>query len=375
MDLLTRSDYQKMQDARLEEMVEKGPPKDAMSHIIRTSSGTTGGTPMVSVVQFPRRSVRRFLGSKRPAVFFGPLNARLANTLFYLDKAKEETVLLCVDPLDLNADTEPVLKAFKPDLLMGVPSYIMKTFAGFVGARTPLTCVKRIYLSGEFLGKHVFSFFKNIAPRARLSSWYAVTEFGPIGTNECGHLERNMYHLHPGVTAEIKDPDEEGVGELVVMRTSQSGRSSAKYLVGDLSRIIQKECPCGASRTIELFGRSRVEFVKVHGAQLHVEEFDRVLAENELYAKDYRVEVKDKKINGIPVPTITLKIEPTPLLMEHVTEPEKYIAELFSEHVFVTPSKKLKDVIEEGIVGSLAVTLCPEGFTFQNKTVKLQYIT
>lgn len=74
----------------------------------------------------------------------------------------------------------------------------------------------------------------------RVVNEYGSTENGIIGF-EC---EYGRMHLMPTVFVEIDNPDENGVGEIVVTELNSRSIPFIKYKNGDLGRLVKTKCEC-----------------------------------------------------------------------------------------------------------------------------------
>ncbi len=123
---------------------------------------------------------------------------------------------------------------------------------------------------------------------------YGSTEMGGGAGMEC--RERQGYHLDDfNFLFEILDVDEEGYGELVVTTLSRRTMPLIRYRVGDVTRWIEGECPCGAQirRIARIRGR-RDEMVVMGAGNMYPEIFDKVLHDVEGVGENWQVAVRQE---------------------------------------------------------------------------------
>ena len=123
--------------------------------------------------------------------------------------------------------------------------------------------------------------------------------------------------------------------------------------------------------TFEVRGRIGYDYVKIGGAQLHSEEFERVAAELDLYFTDFRVEAKIEESAGVLQTSLRLIVLPRGLLLQDPAV-QKIVAREFERRLFVTPAKTLHDLVVEGSFLPLRLELATGPFPIQHKTVKIK---
>ena len=347
-------------------------PEEARQYIIRTTSGTTGGGPLVIAIKVSPSFFDLFNGVSRPVVCIGAMNARLTNVLAARYGYGDAPIRICViDSGDLSPEATSLLSDFEPDTLRGMPSFvvgILKLFPPAAGS-----WVKSILLTGEVLTKQRIEAFARQAPNATVRMQYATSELGALSQSgssaACPYLEHNQYHPGDGVHVEIEDTDGSGAGEVYVSKTLGEERI-VRLRTGDIARSLPP-CRCGERVTFELVGRAGYDYVKLVGAILRREEFDRV-ARLFSYVHDYRVEAREVETEGVPKGSILLRLyhrgaPPTDAL---VTE----MKEKFSRELFLTPTQTLADLVAQGLFLPLTVESFSAPFPQKHKDVKLRLV-
>jgi len=284
------------------------PPEDARLWGIRTTSGTTGGEPLIVPHHYPSMRGRIFKEEKRMLQCYGSMSSRLSFThLSHIRDTADELVSLSLDGADLGPGLDRALDEFGADIIIGYPSFVARVCALMsAGARARVVHVR---LSGEFIDSGLRHLFEERFANADTTSMYVSAETGRLSTFPCGHLPLNRYHPAPGVTIEIAEPGDDGAGDILV---SKDGREELvpfrRYRVGDTGRIVPGSCPCGEAVTFEVLGRSGHDYLKLAGAIVRREEVERVA--RRLGLREYFLEGSLKMRGNTPAGALELSIVP-----------------------------------------------------------------
>ncbi|MBE6010857.1 MAG: phenylacetate--CoA ligase family protein [Lachnospiraceae bacterium] len=106
---------------------------------------------------------------------------------------------------------------------------------------------------------------------------YGSTEMCIFGGVECVH--HNGYHLrHSDILYEIPEPDENGMGEIVITTMAHEAMPLIRYRTGDIGRMIDAPCPCGAKvrRLEKIWGRDS-SILKINGTPVFLSELADVV--------------------------------------------------------------------------------------------------
>jgi phenylacetate-coenzyme A ligase PaaK-like adenylate-forming protein len=364
--MLNRKDIAKIGEQLLEELIVNS-PREPWRYGVRVSSGTTG-KPLISVMEYGEAQYSKYDGSSAVMVCFGPLNIRLAHALHVAKSTSAEPQrIMFVDGDDLSTELAHCIADFTPDTIAGFPVFVARV-AEYFDSKSA-SGVKELKFAGERVTPALAELFARQFPNARIQVNYIANEIGSIATSGCPHLSLNQYHPNRGVTVEILNADETGEGDIVVSKQLNSKTRVEKYALGDTGRFIPGPCACGAEVTFEHLGRKGYDYIKLVGATIRREEFDRVAALLVNYVDDYRAEVGEKLVGGKLKGDIVLRIfsrkgPGTPALAEE-------IALEFSRAVFLTPTQTLADLVAKGLFLPLVVEFSPVPFPQKNKEIKL----
>lgn len=346
------------------------PPQKAVDWSVRVTSGTTTGSPLV---MFFKRDVERNTVpwfARRTVVCVGSLSSRLSTVLnAYQNRKSLPSSCLSVDHTDLNSTFVLCITAFAPEHFVGFPSFIAKV--GEHMDTDTAAKVSSLMVSGELLTATLTSNLRERFPNARIIPMYASMELGYMSTLPCEHLGLNQYHIRDSFDIEIDSPDENGHGAILVSTTLNGDIPISQYKIGDTGRIISVPCKCGASQTLELFGRSGGDFVKLLGAIIRRDEFERTLSLLSAPPDDYRLEIASIQEDGVLRGTLIAKFYyrhrmPTDDLLKEMTRS-------ISENFFITQTKTLAELVQSGVFKPLATRCTKEPFPTTLKDVKLVY--
>ena len=128
---------------------------------------------------------------------------------------------------------------------------------------------------------------------------YGSTEQGGGGGIEC--IQRGGYHLDDyNFLFEIVEPDEAGYGELVMTTLSRRTMPLIRYRVRDITKFLDKPCPCGVTirRIAKIRGR-RDEMVVMGAGNMYPEIFERVLHDVKGVSDNWQVAVRQEGLHDI----------------------------------------------------------------------------
>ncbi len=364
--MLTRAEFQHISEGALADFL-LSPPADAYGWGIRTTSGTSNGSPLVVATRYQSPMTDRYAGVERTLVCAGPLCIRLQN-LVLARCAPGDTPLrvMTLDNRDLTPALEKLVTDFKPGHTFGFLAFAVRAleYCGSIAS----SGLRRLDLTGQRLTGLMEKHLRDMAPHSQIAMSYNAVELGVLSGPQCPYLLRNQYHPAAGVTFEISNPDEHGVGDILVSMRVNTLFDVHQYRIGDLGRIVTARCACGETTTLEHMGKAHFDVLKIAGALLVREEFDRVAQKLGAF-DDYRAEASTQLSDGKATGSIALRIyrrsgAGTAKLAQEM-------GERFAEELFVTPTQTLSMLISKGIFLPLTVEWSEEAFPVQNKEMKL----
>lgn len=356
--MLERTGIQKINDERINALVAQSPhPLDASDFIIVTSSGTSGRNVLMTVrkVIGPPEALpfdEQFGFTSRTLCIHGSNGARLFSTMH--NAHSSHTHIMHVLPHTISPEICSLISQFKPEFCIGLPSVIASVGAGMdVETRRG---VRIIRLAGDMLTERAERQLLDLFPNASLWSIYALSEIGMVSSHPCGNLPRNTYHPRHDVEVAIVEPDEAGIGEIVVTMRSSTGEQLAAYRTGDIGRFIEGACPCGAHTSFQVLGRAGFDYLKFAGALLRREELDRVMEALHSY-DEYLAEVTRIEAEAATRWKMVLSVWRSDGVGTSALARE--IAERVARELYMTPTQTLSDLIEKGMFLPLEVVFSP----------------
>ncbi|MFZ2886925.1 MAG: hypothetical protein WA021_03845 [Minisyncoccia bacterium] len=196
-----------------------------------------------------------------------------------------------------------------------------------------------------------------------------MSELGPVSKDHCDCVPLNFFHPYPGVEIEIHEPDEHGVGDILIATTLYGGYRLEGYASGDVGRIRAEKCPCGEAITFEVIGRRGFDFIKLAGALLVRAEFDRVMAMFRSI-QDYRVEASTTlagDFQGALTIRLYSKEPPTEQL-------RREIEASLQEKLFLTQTNTLANLVARGAFKPPVFDWTHQPFPESAKSIKLQRV-
>ena len=168
-------------------------------------------------------------------------------------------------PMTAQMDMEYVAKeiiAGKVNVLMGMPTYILKLFSEQKEALKEYGGIQTILYGGEHFDPAQITYLKETFNINRIGSLaYGCNEIGSMGY-ACECCEGSIHHVVATKYLEIlktdcDEPVQEGeIGRLVWTPRDQENIEIKRYEIGDLGRFIKEPCKCGRiAPRFELLGR------------------------------------------------------------------------------------------------------------------------
>lgn len=344
------------------------PPRAAQKYLLRSTSGTTGSGPLHIVFEMNPESFGRHRRAQRILGCVGLRNVRLSLVLLarYGDTPGQR--VLCLDPKDVE---DPRLSAVLEDYAAD-DSYGMLFFFKALGERLSASArasLKRLIVVGEYLTEASRGVLTRAYPNAQLVQGYGCTEAAQMSASPCAHLLPHQYHPLKGIEFAIDAPDAEGVGEVLVSWKVFRNLYARRYRLGDSGRLLSSPCACGEKVTLELRGRSGYDYLKLAGAVLRKDEFDRVAARFSESITAYRAEAYEARQMGRTLGGVVLHVYRAQRPLD-AAESSALAAE-FSAELFVTPTQTYEDLVGRGAFVPFVVMPAPEPFAGGGKAITL----
>lgn len=365
---LRRQDFAAIADATLASFVND-PSGDPMTRMVRVTSGTTGA-PLVSMLEYvpePERAKEWYGGAHRIVQCQGALNSRLFNILPLVRYGEPGVRILSLDTADLTPEFSAEVVRFAPDRIAGFPSMIAR-LAPLLDDETRAG-VLSIKMAGEILTQQLGDFFASKFPNAMISMVYAASETGLLSKPSKPSCPRNHYHPREDAGIEIVEADADGVGDIAVSKTLFRDIRIERYLVGDSGQFVGP-CTCGETVTLRLLGRTGYDYLKLAGALLRREEFDRIAGHYPHVIHDYRVEARTRISDSLQG-FVSLEIFSLQPVSKGLTEE---IRDRFEREMYVTPTRTYRDLVDDGIFLPLTLRVSQSPFPKGHKDVKMAFI-
>lgn len=367
--MLTRDDIARIHDIELARFVEN-PPTNPHQFSVRVTSGTTGSAPIVALADHQislATFAPMFWECSRTLICVGTRGLRFYYTALASERP-EGIRILTLDREDLTEHLGGLIADFAPEKIIGFPTFLIE-----VGARmntVDAAAVISVVCAGERITPQYESRLRELFPNARLSWFYGAIEIKAPSKESCVHLKPNQYHPNTGVTLTIANKDEQGFGDVLV--STQIGDTPVvEYQIGDVARFVPELCLCGELLTIELAARRGFDYLKLGGALLVQDEFDRVMRQYTHAIQDYRVE-------GSMVPhgeTFAGKLRIIAFAHTVPTEDlQKSLTDGISAQLFLTEDRTLADLVSAGNMLPLTIEWTQAPFPDTYKAARMRIV-
>lgn len=367
--MLTRDDIARINDAELARFVEN-PPENPHLFSVRVTSGTTGNAPIVALADHSvslATFAPMFWEKARVLVCVGTRGLRFFYTALASGRP-EGSQVLTLDREDLTDGLASLVGDFTPEKIIGFPTFIVEA-----GARMRQEDASRIIAVacvGERITPEYESRLKELFPNARLSWFYGVIEMRNLSKESCVFLRPNHFHPNTGVTIRVTNENADGFGDVLVSTTI--GETVVEdYAIGDIARFLPSPCPCGEEITIELATRRGFDYLKLGGALLVQDEFDRVLCQYAHAIHDYRVE-------GSMVPHGAAFIGKLRIIAFAPRNPtsdlQQSLIEGVSSQLFLTADRTLSDLVKDGKMLPLSLEWTQTPFPDAYKAARMRIV-
>ena len=367
--MLNRDDIARIHDAELARFVES-PPENPHIFSVRVTSGTTGSPPIVALADHQislATFAPMFWERSRTMICVGTRGLRFYYTVLASERP-EGAHILTLDRDDLTDQLGQLVAEFAPEKIIGFPTFLIE-----VGVRmkeADAARVRSVVCAGERITPQYESRLRGLFPNARLSWFYGAIEVRAPSKESCAYIKPNQYHPNTSVTISIANQDENGFGDVLVS-THIGDTPVDGYQIGDVARFISTPCPCGEEVTIELAARRGFDYLKLGGALLVQDEFDRVMCQYAHAIHDYRVE-------GSMVPHGATFIGKLRILAFAPTTPtpdlQKSLIERISAQLFLTADRTLMDLVSAENMLPLSIEWTNSPFPDTYKAARMRIV-
>jgi phenylacetate-coenzyme A ligase PaaK-like adenylate-forming protein len=365
---MERKDFIELGQRTIADFVSRAPGKSVATTAIRMTSGTSGTGPLMVVTQTDVVQEGRHYSDAANVLsaFIGTRSTRLKQALILRRTGPERRRLLALDGKDITPRLDALLEQFAPEAIIGFPTNVASVTPHILAPVRDN--IKVIVTSGEQVGGMMKQYLQEQFAHARIGAFYGTAETSEIA-GHCPYNPLTVYHPSPGVLVEIDQPDENGIGDILVTKTIYPRQKADRYRTGDVGKMIDGVCRCGALVSFNMIGRRGYDFIRVQGLHLLKEEFDRVALSLNKYISDYRAEAYTTGTGAQQKGGIVLSVYRKSGILSRA-EIEK-VRMLFAERLYVSASLTLADATSKGSCVPLEVIAVPEPFPKQHKDITL----
>ncbi len=356
-NIKTWKDFDNLPFLTREEIVEAGPEKFLFfpkNKIATTglSSGTTGGKyPLIIYCPRFSKTYKKMhkkymeIGIKSLMILYNPFTA-LHRYRYDVDFLGERTKFLVGDLNNLEL-TAKVAARTQIDSIKTTPTALYR-FIPHLEKEYDLNNIKLVCLGGEYTSEQKADYFKSVFKKA----FFEYT-FGGVETKGKGYrcdklskLAPRFFHGDPEAFY-YETVDSNGQEELVITSLYQDGNILIRYKTGDAVRFFDKECPCGETIHMEVFGRLGHDAIKAQGASIYSVLVDKALFPFGKYlaSSEWKLHVFEEKVKGKI--TVRLKIQLIPNNAGKNGKVKRLITRGIAENLFVSSKLTLAELIQK----------------------------
>jgi hypothetical protein len=137
-----------------------------------------------------------------------------------------------------------------------------------------------------------------------------------------------------------------------------------------MARWRTETCACGAPVTFEVLGRDGLDYIKILGCLLRVEEVDRVLAPYTGCIDEYMVEVEEMDTERGVKGRLTLHVYGKRALLPQEADE---LRNAFADALYMTSTKTLRRLIVDGVFVPPQLVQVSASLWGQGKIFKLRF--
>lgn len=352
---LTKDDVQK----KIYGLEQYQPGSRETKHLhIKTTSGTTGGGITLIVIRktrFPEKDMY-LTNHLRVLAHTAATNTSALGQVSFAFYQSGVRRVMTIDKKDIQRpQITSLLDQFEPTEISITPSslfHILWRNSIHQGATWP-SALRRLYLSGEPTHASHYEMLTKTKPSVSVLSDYGLAETDTVSYS-CPHLTKKYYD-DPFVTFHpiekfgwrIGEPNEDDVGEIIIMQTNEL---KSGYRTGDLGKLVREKCPCGAQKTLYVYGRKDYDIVYCAGATFVAMLISRIFNDFVHSIADYRIEVREKTDGSSPRGSVRILIVPhRNAELEELKKIQNDIHTAMLKRLFVTKTRTLENLVQEGI--------------------------
>lgn len=335
----------------------------AADYTLRLTSGTSGKPLLTLLPYLPGvTTVTRARGNM--LICTGSLSSRFsAHSGGQRQKSEDalRTLLLDQEDMEDGAELSRLCREHDVEKIAGAPSFILRVAQALPNALRER--VSYIHHFGEPNTTALYERLRACFPNAEIISTYVSMELGLCAVS-CAHLSPGQYHPLSHVIVCINEPDETGLGEILITMSVPHGLSVEGYRSGDAGRLRKASCVCGATETLDVLGRLESDVLKVGGFVFYTALFDAIAARAES-VDDYRAVVGEE--HG----RVSLSVEVFSHAGPGTEELSRTIAEAFERSLKISPTKTYADAVAEGKATPVSCAFRSLPFPQRNKHLRV----
>lgn len=366
-DLKEPADWIKVPILERRELEETSPEKRLfvpMRNVwmIRTSSGTTSGKPVILF-----RSNYRDPKILKQFGVDSFMSLAPYNRSYHLPSAFANTGITAIsgDIHDMPR-TAKMAADLGVDSILGSPS-ILLIFNRYLQNAAPALKIRLILIEGEYPTKNQWKDLQILFPEAKIASLYSLAE---SGSNDSGFPCTETVKHHNRMHLDTKNFFLEIINGEIIMTTLFAGPMPLlRYKTGDAGNFLNEQCACGNSLPLfTVTGRFNGDILRIRGGELRVDEVEKSLEYifgHKLIA--FKLHVFEKQ-NGNYSLSLEVAVKSGTKTIDATQR--RYLGKKIPEKIQFTPNLTLADAIKNGLIGPLGLNMV-EKFALEQKQKRI----
>ena len=261
------------------------------------SSGTTSGTPLVSVFgKVENYHVEPSFGTgiRRPLIVYPPLNKNFGASFIQQCREAVHKVSPVFGDYERLANSAVLAEMTDCDSVYATPTIALK-LAPYLKVHYDIEKILFLAVASELMTPYLWRQLRIAYPKAKISNLYASSEIGQFimytkPTLSTEYDERFILMTDTVAVAELVD------GELIITYTANPAFPLLRYKTGDLFELCSK--PEDKEIYLQMSGRDGVDVVKVGGFDIRSGDLDEWVAKLPHHLKEYQLHIYEQQTGG-----------------------------------------------------------------------------
>ncbi|MEI6266818.1 MAG: hypothetical protein WCP14_02935 [bacterium] len=263
------------------------------------------------------------------------------------------------DPQKLSLAAK-IAKELSPDAILSTPTLLTLFIAELKKVDFDLQQIRLIRLGSEFCSKQRADYFRKSFPNADVSFAYGSSEMAGLIGYRCAYIEHeapSFFHPHKRNILEVLDEDDitpVSSGQIILTSLKLPAFPLIRYQTADYADITSNTCDCGEKYTIKVNGKRDFDVLRFSGVTLHTQVIADAIPEFDTPGVPwFQLHVFERNQGDMMINELELHLASEDI--NNVKGKETDIAKLVQKQLYLTATKTLEDLVDEGLFLPLKV--------------------